>query len=150
MARYLKSKLCPVESLREFIDRTEQFTSTLSGSRLLIPLIKPHKPLLFVCFFMFLEKKRMFVLSYISVRVELVYALITENNSENCWIYRLEVQVWSLPHLYFIFCLWTPEIKYVYTLRVMRTFFLTKSRLLIVIVEGIPPGNQILSCTISS
>ncbi len=38
------AKLCPVDLLREFIDRTEKLRSTSSGSRLFIALVKPHEP----------------------------------------------------------------------------------------------------------
>lgn len=38
------AKLCPVGALREFIERTEKFRPASGESRLLIALIKPHKP----------------------------------------------------------------------------------------------------------
>ena len=38
------TKLCPVDTLREFMDRTEKFRSASNESSLFIALVKPHGP----------------------------------------------------------------------------------------------------------
>lgn len=38
------TKICPVSALREFLERTKEFRPASGGSRLLITLVKPHKP----------------------------------------------------------------------------------------------------------